>query len=278
MLKYLFQCIFLSFFLFGCSANIIAINPAPTIVITNTPTLTPTKEATPTPKATPTIAPSFTPPSIAISDLPQGWKMDSYQQKHDGEYAFAAIYRKYSIAHNWGEFHHTGWGYGWNEFVKINNQTLQVKAVSGTNQPRSIDITLNNTPYMSIECDNKNSTFWDNLIAFWGYDNHWVVEYICNGQQGIVLDGQYLNTIYGYSSSFASYLVSEKLFFFFKRDNSLGFYYDGIEYPLSFDDVSYHFCCEASAVNPEFYNDKLTFVGIQDDVRYYAIMGNLDNK
>ena len=204
--------------------------------------------------------------------------MDSYQQKQDGEYAFDAIYRKYSIVHNWDEIHHTGWGYGWNEFVKINNQTLQVKAVSGTDQPRSIDIILNNTPYMSIECDNKNSTFWDNLIAFWGYDNHWVVEYICNGQLGIVLDGQYLNTTYGYSSSFASYLVSEKLFFFFKRGNSLGYYYDGVEYPLNFDDVSYDFCCMAADVNPEFYNDKLTFVGIQDGVRYYAIMGKLDNK
>ena len=278
MLKYLFPCIFLSFFLFGCSANTIVNNPAPTIVVTNTPTLTPTKESTPTPKATPTIAPSFTPPSIAISDLPKGWKMDSYQEKQDGEYAFAPLYRKYSIVHNWDEIHRAGWGYGWNKFVKVNNQTLQVKTVSGTSQPRSIDITLNNTPYMSIECDNKNTTFWDNLIAFWGYDNHWVVEYVCNGQQGIVLDGQYLNATYGYSSSFASYVVSEKLFFFFKRGDSLGFYYDGIEYPLSFDDVSYAFCCGIAELNPEFYSDKLTFVGIQDEVRYYAIMGNLDNK
>ena len=128
----------------------------------------------------------------------------------------------------------------------------------------------------SVECGPEVSAFGINLITYWVYENHWIVELICHGQPDIMLDGKFLNSMYGYSSSFSPYLISGKLFFFFERGDEVGFFYNGKEYLLNFDKISYYHCCGISELNPAFYQDQVMFMGLRNEIRHYVIMGKLD--
>ena len=271
---------FLVFIISACTGNVptSSVNITPTITAhINTTTPVVVASSTPFFTSVPTLTPTITWLSTASTILPPDWKLDGYQEV--GSYSFyAPLYEKYWVFWDRPYVHRTGYGwYPMPEYVELNGHKLRAIEIRKDQQiTATISVSIDNAPVLSIVCDNRKSEFWANLIAYWAYDNHWLLEYYCNETEDIILDGVSLNWANGYSNSFSPYLVSGKLFFFFKRGNQVGFYYDGKEYLLDFDDISYAYCCGIAELNPEFYSNKLTFMGLRGETRYYAIMGNLD--
>jgi hypothetical protein len=252
------------------------------------PTLTATRTSTPTQTSTPTYLSTFTPPPIATTLLPEGWRIDEYPTGQSFPPFMGDFHDKYSF--DWNTGFRTGFGTG-QHYAFINGQVIQAKenlTTDSNNNITNINIIVNieNTPVFSVECDPKKTTFWERIISIWTFDNHWVLELFCAGRQDIILDGQSLNTTNGYSDSFSPYLISGKLFFFFKRYDKVGFYFDGSEYLLNYNDILYHYCCGIADFNPTFYKDQVHFSAVRGGIgdkytdqynyRYDVFMGILD--
>lgn len=207
------------------------------------------------------------------SGLPVGWKMDENPESKEEDKFFMPFYEKYGLSENMG--HRTG--YIWTarpERIPFNKGQLGVREIEELNS--TIEVTMDKALIKSFECGPEVSAYGYNLITYWVYEDHWIVELICHGHRDIMLDGKLLNSTNGYTSSFSPYLVAGKLFFFFERGDEIGFFYDRGEYLLDFDEVSYAICCGISELNPAFYEEQVMFMGMRDGVRHYVVVGNLD--
>ncbi len=128
------------------------------------------------------------------------------------------------------------------------------------------------------------------LPAVWGFiatEDSWYLE-IDRGQKiihddgaielphlgDIIWNGESLNELEGYQQSFGIHLLSGKLFYFFIRDDGLGYYYDGNEYLLEYDRISYHACCSGGLANPHGLEDSMVFFADRGDQRYLVIIGD----
>jgi hypothetical protein len=267
----------LSFSLAACNGQ--SLFTTPTVTFTITPTITTTPTLTP--------MPIFTPSALADTDLPQGWRLDEYATgssfniyKDTGYYQM--ISEKYSF--DFDSRYLAGFNYSLDP-VLINGQLIQVANNVPDEGDREIIVKSDDNVVYYKVCHREEETFWWNLITFWTYEDHWVVEQLCEGKKDIIIDGQSLNDTKGYTDSFSGYLLSGKLFFFFYRGDQTGFNYDGKEYLLKYEIILYNYCCGISWANPEFYGDKVHFCatrggdGSSDDIythRYDVVMGILD--
>jgi hypothetical protein len=226
---------------------------------------TPTVSSSATPTATPTITPmpTFTPSPLADTTLPEGWRLDEYSTYDlNNRYGFPGflhvLAEKYSFDKN--SKYWSGYTFGLDPFL-VNGHLIEVTNNVPDEGDWEIIVESDGEVVYQKVCEREKETFWWNVIAFWTYDSHWVVEHLCEGRYDVILDGQSLNEVNGYIDSFSAYLVSEKLFFFFYRGEQTGFYYDGHEYLLNYDEILYHHCCFAAEANPIFYDNKLFFYG-----------------
>ena len=128
------------------------------------------------------------------------------------------------------------------------------------------------------------------LPAVWGFiaaEDSWYLE-IDRGEQiihedgaielphlgDIIWNGESLNELEGYQQSFGIHLLSGKLFYFFIRDDALGYYYDGAKYPLDYDRISYHACCSGGLANPHGLDDSMVIFTNRGDQRYLVFIGD----
>lgn len=261
------------------SMDLASIKPTPTINITpiiiSTQIQHPPLSPTPIPSRTPTetLFSTFTPPAPANADLPTGWEIrEAFQEMGDLPDIFQVdLNSRYKS------------GYGWSfseKELEFNSHILSVKDYDSDND--LVEIFLDHSKIMTLNCANENGVFGKNIISLLAYENHWVVEILCNTTSNIIFDGQMLNETNHYSSSFSPYIFSGKLFFFFYRNEEVGFYYAGDEFLLNYEAILYNYCCASSDLNPEFYTNAIRFFairggnGVPDDrynYRYEVIMG-----
>ena len=120
------------------------------------------------------------------------------------------------------------------------------------------------------------------LQSFWTYDGHWVLETArvtrhlpapdtVVGQ--ISLDGELLNTQYGYDEAFGFQTIHGRPFYFFKRDGKVDAVYDGQEIALGYDRVPHFGCCSPAELNPHRYQEMVAFFGIIGETWYFVQLG-----
>jgi hypothetical protein len=285
-------CSLITFLYAGCHSAIVepTMTPYPTKISTQYPirTITPTSTITLTPTSTQTLVPqaTFTPLPVLENRIPSGWQRHEYGVGGiggQGDKEFRNIFfHHYNI--DWKSRHLSGLSVA--DLYRIDDH-LYTYEVIDANTSMDILIKEDNRQVYFRSCDKEKNNFWEYIIAFWSIGDHWVAETFCEGTSDIVLDGLSLNETYGYSESFAASTISGKIFYFFKRDGKIGFYFDGAEYMTVYEDVLYHFCCEISLYNPEYYTDQVQFYAIKSgkhddsdgfEYKYAVVMGDLDGK
>ena len=130
-------------------------------------------------------------------------------------------------------------------------------------------ITLNGVWDIIVESDGQTIFTWpfSKLLAnpvvesFFSFDGHWALEI----QGALIVDGEIWNiTKFPAEEIFESQLIDGKLFFFFRRDNQIGIYYDGKTYPTSYSLIHHNGCCGYGMNNPRFSSQGIYFYAIKN--------------
>lgn len=87
-------------------------------------------------------------------------------------------------------------------------------------------------------------------------------------QGDIFQDGVSLNEREGYQESFGLHQFKGKAFYFFRRDDAYGYFYNGEEYPLGYATIAHHQCCSGAQMNPRFFEDEMVIFASKEDQQY----------
>ena len=126
--------------------------------------------------------------------------------------------------------------------------------------------------------------------GFWAVDGSWYLETatstvtltdngnVINTQTlgDIYQDGESLNAREGYEESFGFQTISSRPFYFYQRDGSLGYFYDGQEYSLGYDEIPHYQCCSGAAYNPIMAKNMVAFYANKGEQLYYVEIGAFD--
>ncbi len=116
------------------------------------------------------------------------------------------------------------------------------------------------------------------LQSLWSFDGHWVLEIIFSEEetwQGRIYgDGQLINDTENYQDAFGFQLLGGKPFYFYQRENGLGYSYDEQEVPLPYQEIPHYGCCSASTLNPKPAENMVAFFAQTGEDWYYVELGN----
>ena len=126
--------------------------------------------------------------------------------------------------------------------------------------------------------------------GFWAVDGSWYLETatstvtltdngnVMNIQTlgDIYQDGESLNSREGYEESFGFQTISGRPFYFYQRDGSLGYFYNGREYPLGYNYIPHYNCCSCAAYNPIIAKNMVAFYATKGEKLYYVEIGAFD--
>jgi hypothetical protein len=126
----------------------------------------------------------------------------------------------------------------------------------------------------------------NNLIGLWVYEGHWALETALVDLAGgdvtpfalgqVTIDGVLQNKTRGYDETFGLQTITGKLFYFFKKDGKLGYFYNGQETMLKYEEIPHYNCCSASALNPIQAQNMQAFFARTGDTWYYVELGNFN--
>lgn len=118
------------------------------------------------------------------------------------------------------------------------------------------------------------------LQSLWSYDGHWALELLYSDAETwagrVFVDGEMLNAVRGYDEAFGFQLLAGRPFYFFRREGSVGFSYDGGEADLGYDDVVHYRCCAESVLNPVQAEEMVGFFAAREGTWYYVELGRFD--
>jgi len=169
--------------------------------------------------------------------------------------------------------------------VELNGDTLNVKE-NYTDNLVSVDVYRNDLLELSIEAGVISPI--NNFRGLWAHESQWFVEvahveenpvdpnaaFIIWGE--IFQDGESLNEKHGYDEAFNFQILSDKPFYFFSKDDILGFSYDGKETMLDFSEIPHYQCCSAAASNPLAAENMVAFYASLGEQDYYVEIGNFE--
>ena len=118
------------------------------------------------------------------------------------------------------------------------------------------------------------SAYWHPFADQWGYktlvmNNGWAFQILGK----MIVNGVDISAKNGYSECFDSWKLNDKIFFFYKKSNYFGTHYADTCLPQKYDQIFHTGCCESSALNPRFYNDKaMSFFAVKDNYWYLVIV------
>lgn len=116
------------------------------------------------------------------------------------------------------------------------------------------------------------------MQSLWTYEDHWALEILYAEEEiwegRIYLDGNLLNESQEYQEAFGFQLLGGKPFYFFQRDDGLGYSYDGEETKLPYDSIPHYNCCSASTINPLPAENMVAFYALTGDDWYYVELGD----
>jgi len=112
-------------------------------------------------------------------------------------------------------------------------------------------------------------------IEPWGTDRHWFIEFKQLDENGdvkghILQDGQELNDLIGYDESFGFVLLGERPFYFYEKNNKIGFSYGGEEHELKYEKVLHYGCCNDGFLNPYYSSSGVSFFARNNSQWYYV--------
>lgn len=116
------------------------------------------------------------------------------------------------------------------------------------------------------------------LQGLWSYSDHWALEVLYadeeNWQGRIYLDGELLNESLNYQDAFGFQLLGGKPFYFYQREDGLGYSYDGKETNLPYDEILHYGCCSASSLNPIPAENMVAFYALTGEDWFYVELGD----
>lgn len=147
----------------------------------------------------------------------------------------------------------------------------------------TVDVTRNDQSVLAVEAGVISPI--NNFRGLWVVDEQWYMEvahveenpddpnaaFIIWGE--IFLDGKSLNQQNGYDEAFNFQLLAGKPFFFYMKDGSAGYSYDGEEFELGYTEIPHYLCCSASAFNPLPAENMTAFYATKDNQNYYVELG-----
>jgi hypothetical protein len=115
------------------------------------------------------------------------------------------------------------------------------------------------------------------LQSLWSFDDHWVLEILYAEdeiwQGRIYRDGQLINDAENYQDAFGFQLLGGKPFYFYQREDGLGYSYDGQETPLPYEEIPHYGCCSATTLNPHPAENMVAFFAQTGEDWYYVELG-----
>ncbi len=126
------------------------------------------------------------------------------------------------------------------------------------------------------------------MRGFGVVDDHWVLETanVQTHQHGntidseptgqITIDGQLINKQYGYQEAFGFQTLRGKFFYFFEQKGKIGISYNGTEIATGYDEVPHYGCCSAATLNPDVFQNMVTFFARKGSQWYYIEVGVFD--
>jgi len=124
-----------------------------------------------------------------------------------------------------------------------------------------------------------------NFRGIWLEDDHWFMEVahveedLSDPNAGfdvwgeIIKDGESLNEKFGYDEAFNFQILSGRSFYFFSKDETLGYSYDGKDILLGYSDIPHYQCCSGSAFNPLPAENMVAFYASSGEQDYYVEIG-----
>lgn len=169
--------------------------------------------------------------------------------------------------------------------VELNDDTLNV-IENYTDNLVSVDVYRNGLLEISIDAGVISPI--NNFRGIWLDEENWFLEvahveenpvdpntaFIIWGE--IFQDGESLNRKYGYDEAFNFQILSDKPFYFFSKDETLGFSYDGKETILAYSEIPHYQCCSASAFNPLPAENLVAFYASRGEQDYYVEIGEFE--
>jgi hypothetical protein len=126
----------------------------------------------------------------------------------------------------------------------------------------------------------------NNLIGLWAYDGHWALETALVDLAGgdvtpfalgqVTIDGVLQNKTQGYEQAFGLQTIAGKLFYFFMKGGKIGYFYNGQETMLKYDEIPHYNCCSASALNTIQAQTMQAFFARTGDTWYYVELGSFN--
>ena len=116
--------------------------------------------------------------------------------------------------------------------------------------------------------------FWHPFAEQFGYQiltmqNGWAFHVL----DKVVVNGIDISDKNDFSESFDSWILNDRPFFFFKKENYYGMYYDNYCLPQKYDNIYHKGCCESSVINPRFYyGNAFSFFAVKGNSWYLVIV------
>lgn len=118
------------------------------------------------------------------------------------------------------------------------------------------------------------------LQGLWTYDGHWALEILLADQSTwagqVFIDGERVNELNGYDEAFGLQLLGGKPFYFFLRDDHVGYSYDGQEFDLDYNEIPHYRCCSESSLNPVQAENMVAFFAQRGEPWFYVELGQFD--
>ncbi len=120
------------------------------------------------------------------------------------------------------------------------------------------------------------------LQSLWSYDGSWSLEILYaeeeTWQARIYQDDQLINDSEDYQDAFGFQLLEGKPFYFYQREDGLGYSYDRQEYSLPYEEIPHYGCCSASTLNPQKAENMVAFYARTGDNWFYIELGDFSNQ
>jgi hypothetical protein len=116
------------------------------------------------------------------------------------------------------------------------------------------------------------------LQGLWAYDGHWAFEILYADQSKwsgqIFIDGELVSETKGYDEAFSFQLLAGKPFYFFRRNNRIGYSFNGQETDLGYEEIPHYRCCSESGLNPVQAQIMVAFFAERSGSWYYVELGD----
>jgi hypothetical protein len=113
----------------------------------------------------------------------------------------------------------------------------------------------------------------------WSYNHHWAIVLLAGelDPQGgetvvdhVVLDGQDLNTKYGYDQSYQFAVLDGRPFYFHQKAGKIDLSFDGRDISEKYDEVPHYGCCSSALLNPHVSMNMVWFLARRGQGWYYV--------